>query len=108
MVLFFDARIGLRIIRNIGCIEDTFGAARVVFVAQLGTHRVRHHRMPALDDFPQEARTDRIDEVSGKNSACEQIHGHGITGMLIVVGQPIIVEVVPEFSGIDATVFNFW
>ena len=64
---------GQRVIRewivgNIRRVENPRGTSGRIFGAQLGPHGIRHHRVPALDDFPEEARTHRVDEVGGENS----------------------------------------
>ncbi len=71
-------------------------------MAQLGTHRVRHHRVPALDNFPQKPRTDGIDIVGGENAGCEQIDHDVGAGVIVAERGCGEIQVHPELGGVDA------
>ena len=58
--------------------------------------------MPALHDFPEEARADRIDKVGGEDPGGEEIDQHIRAGVEVVAGVLREIEVHPELCGIDA------
>ena len=62
--------------------------------------------MPAVDDFAQERRRNRIDEVRPEHARSLKVDLVGVARFLVVVRRISVVEVHPEFGRIDAGVLD--
>lgn len=107
IVLQGEGGIRRRVVAFVGGIEDADGAARIAFGAHFRTNGGRNPIVATIGDFIQEFRGDGIDEVCGEDAGCEKIDGDiVVSGVPVIVGRLVVVEVAPEFGGIDTDVLD--
>ena len=71
-------------------------------VAQFDAHGIRHHRVPALDNFPQKPRAHGVDVVRGKNPRGQEVDRDLRARMIVILRQPAEIQIHPKLRRIDA------
>ena len=87
-VMVFDMGIGFRAVRFCRSIQNTGGAACVVFLGDLPLDLGRHKVVTAFHDLFQEGGAHRIDKVSRKDPAGQEVHRIGGAAFFIIVALP--------------------
>ena len=83
-------------------VEDTDGATCGAFVPDFLTDGWRDEVVLTVGDLVEEGRADGIDVVGGEDAGGELIDGVLRASGLVVEGWLVVVEVLPEESGVDA------